>query len=243
MRKKKVKRVTRPIVIGHLEKISSGVFERYPEQITAMIKGNYGVYALYRRDKLYYIGMATDFRRRLNKHLRDRLKGKWNQFSLYLIRKTDHLREVESLLLRITTPAGNKVSGKLKRSIDLQPKLKRIMAADSKKVIEEILGTEKLVKKKARKRARKAAKGARPLKGYFPKGKMIYTNYKGKDYKAWVYGGGTIKIIPSGELFNSPSMAGISVTKKKTMNGWRFWKYKDKNGELVYIDQLRKKRG
>lgn len=54
---------------------------------------------------------------------------------------------------------------------------------------------------------------------------------------------GIIKMVPSGQLFDSPSMAGISVTKKKTMNGWRFWKYKDKNGEFAYIDQLRKRPG
>jgi len=49
MRKKKWKGVTRPIVVGHLEKISSGVFERYPEQITGLTEGTQGVYALYRR--------------------------------------------------------------------------------------------------------------------------------------------------------------------------------------------------
>lgn len=33
---RKVKRASRPIVVGHLEKISSGIFERYPEQITGL---------------------------------------------------------------------------------------------------------------------------------------------------------------------------------------------------------------
>lgn len=39
MAKKKVKRKSRPIVVGHLEKVSSGVFERYPEQITGLTEG------------------------------------------------------------------------------------------------------------------------------------------------------------------------------------------------------------
>jgi len=247
MRKKK-KRVSRPIVVGHLEKISSRIFERYPEQVTGLIEQGQGVYALYRREKLYYIGLASDLRGRIKWHLKDRHKGKWDRFSLYIIRKTEHIREVESLLVRIAEPKGNRVRGRLGRSKNL---VRKLGAAIKERQREERIGmlgdgkgkaTRKKVKK-GRKRARKAAKGARPLKGYFPKGKMIYTSYKGKDYKAWVYGGGTIKIIPSGKLFNSPSMAGISVTKKKTMNGWRFWKYKDKNGELIYIDQLRKKRG
>jgi hypothetical protein len=32
----------------------------------------------------------------------------------------------------------------------------------------------------------------------------------------------------------------MEVTKKIKFNGWRFWKYKNENGELVYIDSLRK---
>lgn len=238
MRKKKIKRKSRPIVIGHLEKISSGVFDHYRKQIADMIKGNYGVYALYRRDKLYYIGMATDFRRRLNKHLRDRLKGKWNQFSLYLIRKTDHLREVESLLLRITRPVGNKITGKLKQSINLRPKLKRIMTANSKKVIGEILGTEKPPTKKAKKRASKAAKEERPLKGLLRDYQRIYASYKGKEYKAKVLPSGSIKY--NGKLYNTPTGAAQAIVDRSTVNGWGFWKYKDASGNLTAIKGLRK---
>jgi len=52
--KKQKTRKSRPIVIGHLEKISSGVFERYPEQITGLTEGTQGVYALYRRQAHYH---------------------------------------------------------------------------------------------------------------------------------------------------------------------------------------------
>ena len=245
--KKQKTRKSRPIVIGHLEKISSGVFERYPEQITGLTEGTQGVYALYRRQKLYYIGLASDLKRRIKWHLKDKHKGKWDRFSLYIIRKTDHIREVESVVVRIAEPRGNKQRGRLSGSKNLVRKLDAAIKERQKEERRGMLGDGKgkAARKKVKKRRKKAKgkKEERPLKGYFPKGKMIYTNYKGKDYKAWVYGGGTIKMIPSGQLFDSPSMAGISVTKKKTMNGWRFWKYKDKNGKLVYIDQLRKKRG
>jgi len=237
-----VKRKSRPIVIGHLEKISSGVFERYPEQITGLTEGTQGVYALYRRQKLYYIGLASDLKRRIKWHLKDKHKGKWDRFSLYIIRKTDQIREVESLLVRIAEPGGNKLRGRLRGSKNLERALKAAVKQRQNEEREKIFEQRERGRKKG-KRGKAKGRGKRPLKGYFPKGKMIYTSYKGKDHKAWVYGGGTIKIIPSGELFDSPSMAGISVTKKKTINGWRFWKYKDKNGELVYIDQLRKRRG
>ncbi len=116
MRKKKSKRGARPIVVGHLEKISSGVFERYPEQITGLTEGTQGVYALYRRQKLYYIGLANDLKRRIKWHLKDKHKGKWDRFSLYIIRKTDHIREVESVVVRIAEPSGNQQRGRLRGS-------------------------------------------------------------------------------------------------------------------------------
>jgi len=51
-----------------------------------------------------------------------------------------------------------------------------------------------------------------------------------------------IKLLHSGERYNSPSQAACAVMKKKAINGWRLWKYKAKNGELVFIDELRKKK-
>ena len=223
------KNKSRPIVIGHLEKISSRMFERYPEQITGLVKQGQGVYALYRRDKLYYIGLASDLERRIKWHLKDKHKGKWDRFNLYMIKKTDHIREVESLLIRIADPEGNKLRGKLKGSKNLERALKAAVKQRQYEEREIFFEQRKRDRKKGKRRKvkkrRKKAEGVeRPLKGTFPGGKVIYATYKGKEYKAWVYGGGTIKMIPSGQLFDSPSMAGISVTKKKTKNGWRFWK-------------------
>ena len=99
--KTKVKRKSRPIVVGHLEKVGRGVFRRFQKQITECVKGSFGVYALYRQNTLYYIGLASDLKRRIKWHLKDKHKGKWDRFSLYIIRKTDHIREVESVVVRI----------------------------------------------------------------------------------------------------------------------------------------------
>jgi len=43
MAKEKAKRKSRPIVIGHLEKVSSGVFERYQKEVTSLVKQGQGV--------------------------------------------------------------------------------------------------------------------------------------------------------------------------------------------------------
>lgn len=237
MAKKKIKRKSRPIVIGHLERVSSKVFDRYRKQITDMIRGNYGVYALYRREKLYYVGLATDFRRRINQHLRDRHKGKWNYFSLYLIRKIDHLREIEALLVRIGKPGGNKQKGKLKRSKNLRPRLKRLLTEDTKRVIEEILGIEKPVKEKRKPRKGKSITEKRPLKGLLRNYQRIYANYKGKQYKAKVLPSGFIKF--NDKLYDTPSGVARAIIERGAVNGWNFWKYKDQSGNLVPIGSLR----
>lgn len=236
---KKSKRKSRAIVQGHLERINSQVFDNYRDQITELIGKNHGVYALYRRDKLYYIGLAADLKGRIRTHLKDRHKGKWDHFSLYIIRKEDHIREVESLLARIAKPPGNKQMGKLGRSKNLLPFLKQIVTSKVKHDIEFLFGKPKELQKRKKRKVRKAKepRAKRPLKGFFPKGKVIYAIYKGKDYKAWVYSNGTIKF--DGQLYKSPSSVGFTIRKKGT-NGWAFWKYKNKSGELVKIAELRK---
>ncbi len=238
----KRKNKTRAIVAGYVEKVSAQIFDRYQKEITDMIRGYQGLYALYRKDKLYYVGLAGNLKSRIKHHLSNRHKGKWTHFSLYIIRKAGHIKELESLLLRIAYPAGNTIKGKLKNSKNLLPILRKRVANKSREEIETIFEGTSSFEKKSKKKEKTKRKGERPLKGLLRGYQRIYCSYKGKNYKAKVLPSGVIKMVPSGQLFDSPSMAGISVTKKKTMNGWRFWKYKDKDGELVYIDQLRKKR-
>jgi len=234
-RKKKHK--ARAIIAGHLEKIGAKVFDDFSSVITNIIKSHQGIYALFKKDRLYYVGLARNLKGRINSHNKDRHQNKWTHFSLYIIRKEDHIKEIESLVLRIAYPKGNIIRGKLKQSKDLRPLLKRKLKDEWVKQLDGIIGNRIGHASKIKKgKIKKSDK--RTLQGYFPEGKVIYANYKGKEYKAWVYSNGRIKV--KGELFDSPSLAGLAITKKKTMNGWRFWKYKDKNGELVYIDQLRK---
>lgn len=121
---KKKTRKTRSIIEGHLEKIGSDAFDLYSPQISKTITGLSGVYALYKKDKLYYVGLAKNFKNRLKHHLKDRHARKWDTFSLYLTRKADHMRELEALLIRIADPKGNKQVGRLSKSTDLENTLK-----------------------------------------------------------------------------------------------------------------------
>lgn len=241
MRTKKTKRISRTIVVGHLEKISSGVFEDFPDQVTGLIKKGQGVYALYRRNKLYYIGLAGDLRGRIKWHLKDRHKGKWDRFSLYMIRKTDHIREVESLLVRIADPDGNKQRGRLRGSKNLERGLNASIKQRQEEKRKKIFGGRKAKAKQEKtnkKKRKKKGKKERPLKGEFPGGKMIYAKYKGEEYKAWVIGNGGIKF--KGQIHDSPTGAAKEVVKGVACNGWHFWRYKDDKGNLIRLKKLRK---
>ncbi len=234
-KKKKAKRTARLIISGYLEKVSAQIFDKYKKEITDMIKGHQGLYALYRRNKLYYVGLASNLKNRINYHLKDRHQGKWTHFSLYVIRKADHIKELESLLLRIAYPEGNSQRGKLRTTNNLLPKLK---AQVKRKIKEEYEDLFKSQRKTTRKVKGKATSKDRPLRGIFPGGKVVYAAYNGKEYKAWVLANGGIKY--NGQIYASPSAAGKAIITKGTLNGWNFWKYKDETGKLVKLTELRK---
>src|SRR3990172_512495 len=87
------------LVSQHLENISSDLLEKYQDVVRSYVRGRQGISALYRRNKLYYVGLARNLRTRLNQHLRDRHKGGWDRFSVYLTIGDSHLKELESLIL------------------------------------------------------------------------------------------------------------------------------------------------
>jgi len=109
--------------------------------------------------------------------------------------------------------------------------LKQLVKKEQSKELDDLFKAHKPGGKK------KPVAANRPLKGLFKGGKMIYATYQGKDYKAWVNSNGRISF--DGKFYDSPSVAGKAGRKKST-NGWRFWKYKDKDSKLRPIGDLRK---
>ena len=87
------------LVCQHLENISREALEKHQEIIRTYVRGRQGIYALYRRGKLYYVGLATNLRNRLKIHLKDRHGQSWDRFSVYLTIGDNHLRELEALIL------------------------------------------------------------------------------------------------------------------------------------------------
>jgi len=123
--KRRGRRTISRLITGCLEGISKRVFADYAAQIAELAGEEPGIYALYRKHKLYYVGLATDLRRRIKHHLEDRHARHWDTFSLYVVRKEAHLRDLESMTIRIAKPKGNDSRGG--KLTSLKPELKALI--------------------------------------------------------------------------------------------------------------------
>src|SRR5512137_2372381 len=100
------------LVCQHMEMVSRKAIEEYQGILKQFVKRRHGIYALYRKSHLCYVGLASNLRSRLNHHLRDRHAKTWDRFSIYLTLDQSHLRELEALTIRIASPKGNRQKGK-----------------------------------------------------------------------------------------------------------------------------------
>jgi len=73
-----------PLVCQHLENISRDSLERHQDIIRNYVRRRQGVYALYRGDRLYYVGLAGNLRMRLATHMYNRHGQSWDRLSVYL---------------------------------------------------------------------------------------------------------------------------------------------------------------
>lgn len=232
------------LIRGNLERISSKVFDLYHDEITEIVRKHHGVYALYKKNRLYYVGLANNLKSRVKYHLRDRHAKKWDTFSLYLIRNVNYLRELESLLVHIAEPTGNIMRGRFTKSVNLLKTLEEMMEERDKRQRETILAGargKRHKKKHSKKLSRKIGerkKGVPVLKGMLGAGTILKAKFKEKEYSAEVDQDG--KIHFDGKEFNSPSMSAMHLTVG-AKDGWHFWKYQNNAGEWVKIDSLRKK--
>jgi len=235
------------LVCQYLENISRKVLEKYQNIVKKYVKGRHGLYVLYRKNKLYYVGLASNLRNRLRHHLRDQHAGAWDSFSVYLTAGGQHLKEIETLLLRIIDRKGNKQRGKFGKAEDLRRRLrndfKKAMYIELKEIFGVNAPTEEpdIIKVKEK-------KGRTPTLAPFVSQRFhIRFKYKGKLYIAHIRRNGTIFFAKDsadakrlqGKVFTSPSLA-ASAAVGKPMNGWRTWKYERAPGDWVLLDELRK---
>jgi len=225
-----------PLVCQHLENISREALEKYQSIVQRYVRRRQGVYALYRRNKLYYVGLASNLRSRLAHHLRDRHQGSWDRFSVYLTIGDSHLKELESLVLRVVRPAGNKQKGKFAKSEDMRRRFARDVRSQMRDELTSLLG-KRAPQKEDEEEERE--EGKQPVLAQYIKGPVkLQAHYKKKIIKAQVRRNGSIRF--KGKIYWSPSLAGAAACERRSCNGWRFWKYERAPGDWVPLNELRK---
>ncbi len=191
--------------------------------------------ALYKGDRLYYVGLASNMIGRVKQHLKDRHEKKWDRFSVYLTVSSDHIRPLEALVLRIVNLNGNRVRGKLRGAKDLFRSLNREMSETDKDRRAMLLGERAL--RGRRRRKTQAVKGSRPLAGLMSRRVQLKATYKGKVYRASLRRDGQIQY--AGKCYDSPTAAAKAVVRRGVY-GWGFWHYRLGRNEWVLLRQLKR---
>ena len=236
-----------PLVCQILEHASSKVLEKHGSHLRDLIGRSHGVYSLYKRDRLYYVGLASNLRGRLDQHLRDRHKGLWDNFSVYLTLESGFMKELESLVLRIAEPKGNKQGGNFVKAQDLRKMFDQRIDDKARNERDALFANHLrkprkiAVQKSARKdKGLKKSSRAVVLAKYPGCPKSLCKVFKGKKYTAQVRRDGTIKVRGIAGRFNSPSLAAMAIAKR-TMNGWSFWTYQQAPGKWSSLNALRQR--
>ncbi len=175
-RKKHKRRRREPLVFQHLENVSRELLDQHPDIVRQFVGRNAGIYALYWKGKLYYVGLATGLRGRLRAHGKNKHGTRWDRFSIYLTIKDQHLREIEALLLRIANPPGARQRGKLAASRDMRRRIKRAIREKQYSEVSSLFGRETTPVGKSRRRS----KNENSLRHLLP---------QVKSYSCWKFGG------------------------------------------------------
>ena len=233
----KMKEIEKHLVCQHLEMLHRRAFEDHQDIIKKLIRRRHGIYALYRKNKLQYVGLAKNLRNRIRHHLNDRHGKTWDRFSVYITLGSDRMRELEALTIRIAYPKGNRQKGKLKNSQNLKKIFRRAALRSFMEGLDEV--TEGRSGESIDPASlTDIAKGRKPiLSEYIDKGFRIRMLYRGKKYKAYVKKNGMIRF--RSKKYTSPSYAGYAITHHG-INGWKAWNYERAPGDWVPLDELRK---
>ena len=225
------------LVCQHLENISREALEKHQEIIRTYVRGRQGIYALYRRGKLYYVGLATNLRNRLKIHLKDRHGQSWDRFSVYLTIGDNHLRELEALILHTVRPSGNKQKGKFAKSEDLRRRFKRTIKRCVLAEVDGLFSESRPVR--APREAIPKNTGRKAVLAKYISGPLkLKAQFKGRIVKARVRRNG--KVWFAGITYTSPSVAAAVACQRKSCNGWRFWQYERAPGDWVLLNTLRR---
>lgn len=124
------------LILYSLDGIKKESFEVIKRELRSTLKGNAGVYALYRDDKLVRVGISRDIYGRLKHHSEDK-RIKWNNASLFILRKIKYLLDLETAIVRIAKPKYNNQRGRVKDEYYLKRLLKKRVRQKQKNLNEK----------------------------------------------------------------------------------------------------------
>lgn len=134
--RRKKKKTTRKgaLIKGMSKRLPSEILDNlvFKKRLKEIMKGYSGIYALYRKERLYYIGLTTNLFGRINWHLKDRHAGKWDSFVIFRIKRVDYLKDIETLITHIVKVPGARVKGRVPRDADINRILKDILRQHKK---------------------------------------------------------------------------------------------------------------
>ena len=143
-RKRKKRAAKGALIKGMSKRLPSEILDNpaFRKGLREIMKGYSGIYALYHKDRLYYVGLTTNLFSRIRWHMRDRHARKWDSFVIFRIKQVHYLKDIETLIINVIDSPGNRTRGKVPRDADINRILKDILRQHSKKIkeIERALG-------------------------------------------------------------------------------------------------------
>lgn len=99
----------------------------FKKKLGELLKGYAGIYALYKGERLYYVGLARNLHGRVKWHLKDRHAGKWDHFKIFRIQRVRFLKDIETLIHHIAETKGNRVKGQVPKDANLNRALWEVL--------------------------------------------------------------------------------------------------------------------
>jgi len=95
-----------------LENIKRESFETIRKELKEILHRKPGIYALYRGNRLVYVGLASSLYRRVKGYLKSK-RLKWDNFSIFIIKRLRYLKDLETAVVRIAKPEANRIEGRV----------------------------------------------------------------------------------------------------------------------------------
>ncbi len=129
MKRSKKKSTKGALIKGMSKRLPSEILDNpvFKKRLREIMKGYAGIYALYRKNGLYYVGLTRDLFGRISWHQKDRHAGKWDRFVIFRIKRTDYLKDIETLVTHLVDLPGSRQKGKVPRDADINRILRDIL--------------------------------------------------------------------------------------------------------------------